>query len=687
MRITTLRLKNFKSHRDKTFKFTDGVNGIVGKNGAGKSSIIEAIQFLVTGDTDLPKEKVITVGESSGYVGGEFVLHGKTVNIERHLDSSKVTLTYGDKKLVKASEVAELWNELLQVDKHIFKNVIVAHQGSIPALYSGDQASREKVFQNIFRVPGTDKLRTLIWDNYLKKCPPPLPEEHVETLEAESRALQPTLDQLLSATAEATQLRLPKATYNAVVTRIQYVEKCIVAELQASTWAKEINTAEALLSVQEEQLLAMQAQLLGVDIQATDEALVSAKATKDALLLRNKLRVSLAEITAHLASARPRELLDAEHTAISEASSLLLASLAGLKESKKLTHIAIEKLGQVDGQVQCPTCGHKLENVEAHLAENNLLMIQLNGQEATQLADLKLLKASLQLLETERTNLYTWLIEVNQITTTLDQLPKEENTDLDLNIARLEKEKTKYSNLIRDIANSEKTTATKLGAVATLKAKKDGLPVYDGEGTPEEELIQMRETLDVDNAIEARVTKLRNESATLQATVSILHDRIKRSGNNQKSNAQREEYISILTTVYDAFHSTQFPRQLIQSYAAVVQEHLEEQTKKFAIPYHPTITDGFKIVMTDDDGNALPAVSGGQEVIIGLCLRLALHSMFSQSFPLLIIDEGTTHLDTENVALYFDAIRAIKNDGHISQVIIVDHNDKLAEVVDNVITA
>ena len=47
MIFTRLELKNFKSHADTTLDFNPGISLIVGENGAGKSSIFEAISFAL----------------------------------------------------------------------------------------------------------------------------------------------------------------------------------------------------------------------------------------------------------------------------------------------------------------------------------------------------------------------------------------------------------------------------------------------------------------------------------------------------------------------------------------------------------------------------------------------------------------------------------------------------------------
>lgn len=47
-RIKKLRVKNFKGFSDKTFEFNDDINVLVGDNGCGKSSVLEAIELCLS---------------------------------------------------------------------------------------------------------------------------------------------------------------------------------------------------------------------------------------------------------------------------------------------------------------------------------------------------------------------------------------------------------------------------------------------------------------------------------------------------------------------------------------------------------------------------------------------------------------------------------------------------------------
>ena len=49
MILKNLTLKNFRKFKDATIEFPDGVTGVVGLNGAGKSTIFEAIAWVLYG--------------------------------------------------------------------------------------------------------------------------------------------------------------------------------------------------------------------------------------------------------------------------------------------------------------------------------------------------------------------------------------------------------------------------------------------------------------------------------------------------------------------------------------------------------------------------------------------------------------------------------------------------------------
>jgi len=85
--ISSVELVNFLSHADTSIKFDNGVIVFVGDNGAGKSSIIDAITFALFGKHTRKSNKgLIKRGENQGYTKVVFSVGEKKYLAERKID-------------------------------------------------------------------------------------------------------------------------------------------------------------------------------------------------------------------------------------------------------------------------------------------------------------------------------------------------------------------------------------------------------------------------------------------------------------------------------------------------------------------------------------------------------------------------------------------------------------------------
>ena len=85
MEILSVSLKNFKAHQDRHFEFQSGCNAICGENGAGKTSIIEAIAWTLFNHTDYNKDELVRKGAKTAQVTVEFVSSqdGRSYRVKR----------------------------------------------------------------------------------------------------------------------------------------------------------------------------------------------------------------------------------------------------------------------------------------------------------------------------------------------------------------------------------------------------------------------------------------------------------------------------------------------------------------------------------------------------------------------------------------------------------------------------
>jgi len=93
--ITSVKLHNFLSHKDTELSFDNGVTVFIGENGAGKSSIIEAITFALFGKTTRGAiEDVIRDGETQAVTQIYFEVNGKKYQAIKKIQEVLVPKNY-----------------------------------------------------------------------------------------------------------------------------------------------------------------------------------------------------------------------------------------------------------------------------------------------------------------------------------------------------------------------------------------------------------------------------------------------------------------------------------------------------------------------------------------------------------------------------------------------------------------
>lgn len=172
MIFTKLKLVNFKSHENTVIRFEKGISVIVGENGAGKSTILEAISFALFKQHTAKKiDDLVRNNADSMSVELEFNSNGRQYKIIREkksslkssifkktsIDGDYVHICTGDK------EVSNEIRQILDIDSDLFLNAIYIRQGEIAELVDKTPAEKKLLIAKLLGIDSLEKS----WKNLL----------------------------------------------------------------------------------------------------------------------------------------------------------------------------------------------------------------------------------------------------------------------------------------------------------------------------------------------------------------------------------------------------------------------------------------------------------------------------------------------------------------------------------------
>jgi DNA replication and repair protein RecF len=81
--ITSIRLQNFRSYKDDSFEFSEGVNIVVGPNASGKTNLLESVLVLGRGNSFRARDnELINFGAPWARLEGVFGKHSRVLKLE-----------------------------------------------------------------------------------------------------------------------------------------------------------------------------------------------------------------------------------------------------------------------------------------------------------------------------------------------------------------------------------------------------------------------------------------------------------------------------------------------------------------------------------------------------------------------------------------------------------------------------
>ena len=165
MILSKLTLQNFKRYKHFTAEFQEGLIGIIGKNGSGKSSIFEAILFALYGELKSrgTKELIRNANATSKDVVSIellFEINNHTYRIVREFRGKALTANaklYKNEELITsgAKEVTASIVKLTKLSKDAFVHTLFASQKELTSLSTLKNEDRKRMIR---RLLGLEKI-------------------------------------------------------------------------------------------------------------------------------------------------------------------------------------------------------------------------------------------------------------------------------------------------------------------------------------------------------------------------------------------------------------------------------------------------------------------------------------------------------------------------------------------------
>ena len=160
MKILSLSLRNFRKFKDLEIEFPEGIIGLIGNNGAGKSTIIEAIGWAIYGNkaSRTQKEGIKRQGASrheTCWVKLQMELGGNIYEIFRAMGNSSTDAMVKVNGIIAATSskgVTQFMEKKLGMDYDAFYTSIVAKQQELNALSNKSPAERKRSMLKMLKI-------------------------------------------------------------------------------------------------------------------------------------------------------------------------------------------------------------------------------------------------------------------------------------------------------------------------------------------------------------------------------------------------------------------------------------------------------------------------------------------------------------------------------------------------------
>lgn len=670
MRFKKIKIKNIRSYEDQEIEFPEGSLLLSGNVGAGKTSILLAIEYALFGLQPGQKGTALLRNTgSSGEVSLEFEVGGKNAIIERRLkrtlkgvSNEYASITINGERTessiteikFKIMELLGYPSEFVKKNNVLYRYTVHTPQEQMKQIILEDSETRLNILRHIF---GIDKYKQ-IKDNLSLL---------IIKLKGDIKMLQGEIQTL---DKDKENLEFRKSTIGILEEKIGSQEK-LLSEKIMTRREIEIGIKELEQKIEEKRGFEREVEKTQIMVLTKNEILSSIGKEEQELrkvIIKTEERFSEPTFQSLLEEIKHYKI-KSENLNIKFVE---FASRAGSFEKDRIDILAKkERIFRID---MCPTClqdvseNHKhniLNETERKLSEIKRDSEQLEEKKKEIFLEIEKNKGYISGLEDKKLKMEVLKSKQDQIESALNKLK-----ELEKKIQILQSDKVLLEAHI--VSMKEKILEYSPLSIKFKNKEQELKQAFLEEKNTEISLAELKKELELS----------RNE-------VSILEQAIKRKEESKVRFYELNELIGWL--------STQFLNLIDLTERNVLLKLREEFSALFRkwflmlIPdesLESQIDDNFTpIIMQGESEMDYSFLSGGERTAVALAYRLALNqtinSMLSRikTRGIIILDEPTDGFSEEQI----DKIRDILEELNAEQLIIVSHEQKVEGFVDNVL--
>jgi len=668
--IRSIELVDFLAHSNTKLEFDNDATVFVGDNGAGKSSVIDAITFSLFGEHTRKNNKgLIRRGANQGFAKIEFSANGKNYQAIRKIDS-KGTLTAQfaedvDGKLIPIAEgerkqfgesMTKHVEETLGMDFEKLKIASIVQQGELNSIIKAKPKEFKELLNTII---GIDKLDTALasmrtvqreFRSTIQKKfgydDIQVVENKITEYQNESKNAQPRLEQLDVEKKEQELLisKLEKQIQNDSTKESQLKD----LESRKKEWQE--YAKDVIKSIQNE-------------VAEKEEIVNECKPCFAISKNKNEIESEINKIQKEL-SVIESELNDLEKKQVR------------LEEHEELA----EKLVLKDGK--CPVCDSTVDHLKP-LFQKKHIEDEIDGIEK-KVAELENKKEE---LEQNYVSLTNDLEEIKKAETILSTHKIKNESQLDEISAEIKAKVKQMQNIpltiipgqLVGVANLDSHAKTIYESIVSLEKSTIGFDQQELQKNIESRADSM-----------TRLTQINQEYGEISGNIKKAKMELEKLGSTLTELKHVEGYVTELEHIQENVYNRDGPvGKSLRSWSLEIisqkaSEYLEKlNTKIQRISLSEKTRDVNISCYSRNTTLDIESLSGGEQVSVALALRLGMsHLLGASNLNFMILDEPTAHLDGERKKSLVNVLSQLTNlkEDSSMQFIIITHD---AEIFDD----